>query len=84
MNVIVFKHPGYADRIEGTLIPGLDEIAVAAGVPPRSVVVTDEDTLSVLSRHVFTPEGLRYAQEWAAKSGRPVFDVYIPEALRVR
>lgn len=84
MNVIIFRHPGYADRIEATTIPGLHAIGVASDVQPQSVVVTSEDTITVRSRHVFTPEGLRYAQEWAVKSGRSVFDVCIPEALKVR
>lgn len=82
--VIIFRHPGFTDRFSATLIPGLHEVSSAPDVEPVSVVSTEAaEILAVKSRHVFTPEGLRYAEEWAVKTHQSVFDVAIPEALRV-
>ena len=82
--VIVFKLPGYVDRFRATLIPGLHRIVSARGAEPVSVVSTEAgEVLAVESRHVFTPEGLAYAEEWATKSHASVFDIKIPEALEV-
>jgi hypothetical protein len=82
--VVVFKHPGFVDRFKATLIPGLHKISSAPDVDPVSVVSTEAgEVLAVQSRHVFTPEGLQYAEEWATKTHSTVFDVKIPEALSI-
>lgn len=81
--VIVANHPGYVDRYKATLIPGLHKVE-QPGEEPVSVISTESgETLAVRSRHLFTPEGLRYAEEWATKNHTTIFDVRVPDALAV-
>lgn len=82
--VIVFRAPGHEDEFRATLVPGLHEIVAVDSRGPLTVVADAEgDVFVIPSRHVFTPEGLQYAQEWATKCHLTVFDVRIPDALRV-
>lgn len=78
--------PGYVDRFEAILIPGLHEFRVADDQEPVSVVTTEVDDIHVVpSRCVrFTDwrPARAYRREWAAKAGRPESEVYVPEALR--
>lgn len=81
--IILVDHPGYTSRYEGFLIPGLHR-AGTDNDEPVSVIGTEAgDVLAVKSRHLFTPEGLRYAEEWATKLHVSVLDVYVPRALAV-
>lgn len=83
--VVVFKHPGFTDRFRAILIPGLHKVSSPPGAEPVSVISTEAgEVLAVQSRHVFTPEGLAYAEEWATKDHSTVFDVRVPDALAVR
>lgn len=85
MNVIVYMAPGYADQWPAVTIPGLEHVTAVDSRGELAVILDESmDPFVVPSRHVFTPEGLRYAIEWAAKSHCSVFDVTIPEALEVR
>lgn len=85
MDVVVYKARGYVDRYLAKVIPGLHRFPAVDGRGDLTVLTTEAgDILVVPSRNVFTPEGLRYAEEWSTKTGRSVFDVYIPEALEVR
>ena len=83
--VIIADHPGYVERYKATVIPGLHEIQCAQDVEPSTVVTTEAgEILVVRSRHVFTPEGLRYAEEWATLQHKSIFDVRVPDALAVK
>lgn len=86
MRVIVYKAPGFEDRMTGETVPGLHWVSEVDGRGPLSVVLIDgdEEPRVLPLRHVFTPEGLRYAEEWAAKNHSTVLDVRVPEALEVR
>lgn len=82
MKVKVFRAPGFEDEWSGEL--WLHNFTVADDCTPQSVVSDGTSVVAVPSRCVFTPEGLSYAKEWAAKSGRSVFDVRVPDALAVK
>lgn len=84
MNVVIVDHPGFVARYQGHLIPGLHRAGMDNGEPVSVIGTEAGDILAVKSRHVFTPEGLRYAEEWATKLHVGVLDVYIPRALEVR
>lgn len=83
--IVIFKLPGFVDRFKAELIPGLHLVPSCDDGREVSVVLTEAgETLAVNSRNVFTPEGLAYAEDWAARTHQSVFDIYIPEALRLR
>lgn len=82
--IVVVDHPGYVPRYHAFLIPGLHAVGSVDGEPTTVIGTEAGDVLAVRSRHVYTPEGLRYAEEWAAKLHVPVLDVYVPRALAVR
>jgi len=80
--IVVTEHADWPERRKGTLIPGLHEIQ--RGTEILSVVSLDNGEIhAVPSRNVFTVEGLRYAEEWSAKTGRTIYDVRVPDALGV-
>lgn len=80
--VIVTPHAGYPEQFRATLIPGLHKISSRGELV--SVVSTEAgEVLAVPSRNVFTPEGLRYAREWATKGHSTIYDVRVPDALAV-
>lgn len=84
-HVVVHKLPGYTDEFKAVVIPGLHKIPTP-GSPDRLVTVISTEAgelLAVESRHIFTPEGLRYAQEWATQTHNSVFSVRVPDALAV-
>ncbi len=85
MMVIVHEAPGFED-FEAEAVPGMHRVVDVDSRGPLSVVsdVATGEPYVVPARHVFTPEGLRYAREWAAKLHRSVFDVRVPDALAVR
>lgn len=82
-NVIVTTHAGWPERKPATLFPGLHEVSVAAGDPVTVVSLENGELHAVPSWSVFTPEGLRYAEEWATKTHSGFRGVALPEALRV-
>lgn len=82
--IVIVDHPGYVERYEGFVVPGLHGVGDVDGNPATIVTTEAGDYLAVHSRHVYTPEGLRYAEEWANKLHVPVLDVYVPEALAVK
>lgn len=82
--IILVDHPGYVARYEGRLVPGLHRAGTDNNEPVSVISTEAGDVLAVKSRHLFTPEGLRYAEEWATKLHVSVLDVYIPRALEVR
>lgn len=83
--VVVTPHAGQPERFRATLIPGLHKVSSPPGAEPVSVVSTEAgEVLAVQSRHVFTPEGLAYAEEWATLQGKTIYDVRVPDALAVR
>ncbi len=80
--IIVTEHACWPERRTGTLIPGLHEIPSRGEIV--SVVSLDNGEIhAVPSRCVFTPEGLRYAEEWATLTHKTIHDVRVPDALRV-
>lgn len=82
MKLIVHNAPGFAD-FKATMIPGLGENPAVDSRGPLAVVSDESGELFVVpSSSVFTREGLAYAREWSAKTGRSVSQVYIPVALR--
>ena len=82
-HVVVTEHAGHPERFRATLIPGLHRIPSAAGTE-QSVVSTEAgEVLAVPSRNVFTPEGLRYAEEWATQTHKTIYDIRVPDALAV-
>lgn len=84
MDVIVYNAPGF-ETFRATVLPGLHRTTEVDSRGPLTVVLDERQEPHVVpSRHVFTPEGLRYAQEWAAKLHRSVCNVRVPEALEVR
>lgn len=84
MKVTVHGAPGY-DRFDASVVPGLHKVTDVDSRGPLTVVADSAGELHVIpSRNVFTPEGLRYAEEWSVKAGRSVTEVYIPEALEVK
>lgn len=81
--VVVTPHAGHPEQFKATLIPGLHKISSHGEAV--SVVSTEAgEVLAVPSRNVFTPEGLRYAEEWATLQGKTIHDVRVPDALAVR
>lgn len=82
-SVVLFGHVGYADGFKATLIPGLHKIPSDSGGDVSVISTEAGEVLAVKSRNLFTPEGLMYAKEWATKTHCTVFDVEMPEALRV-
>lgn len=81
--VVVTEHAQWPERRKGTLIPGLHQVPTDRD--PVSVVALDNGEIhAVPSRAVFTPEGLRYAEEWATKTHNTIHDVRVPDALAVR
>ena len=82
-NVIVTRHAGWPEQKPATLIPGLHEIPLAGEDPVTVVSLENGEIHAVPSWSVFTPEGLRYAQEWATKTRAGFRGVTVPEALRV-
>lgn len=80
--VIVTPHSGHPERFRATLIPGLHKIS--SRDEAVSVVSTEAgEVLAVPSRNVFTPEGLRYADEWATQTHKSIYDIRVPDALAV-
>lgn len=84
MDVVVTEHAQWPERKSGTLIPGLHEIPQTDGRALSVVLLANGEIHAVPSRNVFTPEGLRYAEEWATKSHSTIYDVRVPEALEVK
>lgn len=83
LHVIVTPHTGHPEQFRATLIPGLHKISSRSEVV--SVVSTEAgEVLAVPSRNVFTPEGLRYAQEWATQTHKSIYDIRVPDALAVQ
>lgn len=83
MNVVIVDHPGYVSRYHADLVPGMHRAGVDNNEPVTVVITEAEEYLAVQSRHVYTPEGLRYAEELASRLHVGVLDVYIPTALQV-
>lgn len=82
VQIIITEHASWPERRKGVLIPGLHE------VPSRGEVVTvvsldNGEIHAVPSRNVFTPEGLRYAEEWATQTHKSIYDIRVPDALAV-
>lgn len=81
--IVVVEHSRWPERKVGTLIPGLHEVPTDR--EPVSIVSLDNGEIhAVPSRYVFTPEGLRYAEEWATKTHNTIHGVCVPDALAVR
>lgn len=80
--IVVTEHAHWPERRKGTLIPGLHNVASRGEVV--SVVSLDNGEIhAVPSRNVFTPEGLRYAEEWATQTHKSLYDIRVPDALAV-
>lgn len=82
MRVVITEHAGWPERLEGTLIPGLHRVP-SRGETVTVVSLDNGEIHAVPSRSVFTPEGLRYAQEWAVQTHKTIYDVRVPDALEV-
>lgn len=82
MSVVITEHAGWPERRKGTLIPGLHEIP-SEGEAVSVVSLDNGELHAVPSRNVFTPEGLRYAEEWATRTHKSIYDVRVPDALAV-
>lgn len=82
LKIIVTTHAGWPERKPGHLI--LHEIPQSAGDPVTVVTLENGEIHAVPSWSVFTPEGLRYAEEWATKTHSGFRGVVLPEALRVK
>lgn len=82
--IVVVDHAGYIPRYHAELVPGLHRAGTDDDQPVSVIITEAGDILAVKSRHVYTPEGLRYAEEWATKLHVNVLDVYVPAALEVR
>lgn len=82
-SVIVTEHKQFPERRKGVLIPGLHEIPQSDGIPLSVVSFDNGEIYAVPSRNVFTPDGLAYAEEWATKAHRTIYDVRVPDALEV-
>ena len=85
MNILIVGAPGYVDRFEAKVIPGLHRITTPRNDGPVTVIATKaREILAVPSRFLFTPDGLAYAEEWAQKTGSTIYDIILPAALEVR
>lgn len=82
MSVVVTEHAGWPERRKGVLIPGLHEVP-SRGETVTVVSLDNGEIHAVPSRNVFTPEGLRYAEEWATLNHKTIYDVRVPDALAV-
>lgn len=83
VQVVITPHSGWPERRKGTLVPGLHKIPSER--EEVSVVSLENGELhAVPSRNVFTPEGLRYAEEWATRTHKTIYDVRVPDALAVK
>lgn len=82
MPVIITEHAGWPERRNGTLVPGLHKVE-SRGETVSVVSLDNGELHAVPSRSVFTPEGLRYAEEWATKAHSTIYDVRVPDALEV-
>lgn len=81
--IIVVDHPGYVSRYHAELVPGMHRAGTDDDNQVSIIMTEADELLAVRSDHLRTPEGLRYAEEWAAKLHVGVLDVYIPTALQV-
>lgn len=84
MNVVITEHADWPVRRTGTLIPGLHRIPQTDGTALSVVSLDNDEIFAVPSRNVFTPEGLRYAEEWATQTHSTIYDVRVPDALAVK
>jgi hypothetical protein len=82
--VIITEHAGWPERRKGVLIPGLHEIPQPEGAALSVVSLDNGELCAVPSRNVFTPEGLRYAEDWATQTHKTIYDIRVPDALAVR
>lgn len=82
VQIVVTEHAGWPERRKGILIPGLHEVP-SAGESVSVVSLENGELHAVPSRNVFTPEGLRYAEEWATKTHKTIHDIRVPNALAV-
>lgn len=83
MKLVIVEHKGFPQRFKATLIPGLHKVD-QPGEDPVTVISTEAgDVIAVPSRYVFTPEGLRYAEDWATQTHKSIFDIRVPDALSV-
>lgn len=82
MKIVVTEHAQWPERRSGTLVPGLHEIP-SRGETVSVVSLDNGEIHAVPSRNVFTPEGLRYAEEWATQTHKTIYDIRVPDALAV-
>ena len=75
MVVVVTEHADWPERRSARTLLLSDEVDV--------VQLDNGEIHAVPARNVFTPGGLAYAEEWAVKADRSIYDVYVPAALRV-
>jgi hypothetical protein len=82
MKIVVTEHAQWPERRSGTLVPGLHRIP-SRGEDVSVVSLDNGEIHAVPSRNVFTPEGLRYAEEWATQTHKTIYDIRVPDALAV-
>lgn len=83
VKIVITEHAHWPERKTGSLIPGLHKVTALDGRILSIVCLDNGEIHAVPSRNVFTPEGLRYAEEWSTKTRASVYDIRVPDALEV-